>query len=230
MTALSNWKAGTSITYRSVGKWVFSSYPAIVVQDLHDLLALYLPAGTIGKATEQRLTPLDMMSPEGIDLVDNLWVRTDLLFLTGPEDAFSTYIMWKSRTRELSCWYINLQEPVRRTSFGIDTLDNILDIVVSPDMTQWNWKDTDEFEEAQKLGLYSKEKARQIWAEGEKQYDCYQARLSKSPRLFSAKFQVNWGCRFLVKVGVSKICVLVCLWFWLANSILVASVFVGCVI
>lgn len=170
------------------------------------------------------------MSPEGIDLVDNLWVRTDLLFLTGPEDAFSTYIMWKSRTRELSCWYINLQEPVRRTSFGIDTLDNILDIVVSPDMTQWNWKDTDEFEEAQKLGLYSKEKARQIWAEGEKQYDCYQARLSKSPRLFSAKFQVNWGCRFLVKVGVSKICVLVCLWFWLANSILVASVFVSCVI
>ena len=207
MTALSKWKAGTSITYRSVGKWVFSSYPAIVVQDLHDLLALYLPAGTIGKATEQRLTPLDMMSPEGIDLVDNLWVRTDLLFLTGPEDAFSTYIMWKSRTREPSCWYINLQEPVRRTSIGIDTLDNILDIVVSPDMTQWNWKDTDEFEEAQKLGLYSKEKARQIWAEGEKAVRLLSGKVIKIASSFLCKVSSKLGMSFFSQSrGFQNLC------------------------
>jgi len=167
-SALSHWKAGTNITCRSLGKWVFSAYPAIVVQDTPDLLALYLPAGTIGKTTEKRLTPQDMMSPEAINLVNHLWVRTDVLFLTVPEDAFCTYVMWKSRTRDLSCWYINLQEPTRHTSIGIDTLDNILDIVVSPDMTEWQWKDTDEFEEAHRVGLYSSQKAREIWTEGEK--------------------------------------------------------------
>jgi len=159
---------GTNITCRSVGKRVFSAYPAIVVQDTPDLLALYLPAGTIGKTTEKRITPQDMMSPERINLVNHVWVKTDVLFLTAPEDVFCIYAMWKSGTRELVCWYINLQEPTRRTSIGIDTLDNILDIVVSPDMTEWRWKDTNEFEEAQKIGLYSTEKARKIWAEGER--------------------------------------------------------------
>jgi hypothetical protein len=168
LSALSNWKVGTSLTCRSVGKRVFSAYPAVVVQDTPDLIALYLPAGTIGKTTDKRITPQDMIAPEGITLVNHVWVRTDVLFLAGPEDAFCTYLMWKSGTRELICWYINLQEPTRRTSIGIDTLDNILDIVISPDMTEWRWKDTDEFEEAQKVGLYSRERAREIWAEGEK--------------------------------------------------------------
>ena len=47
-------------------------------------------------------------------------------------------------------------------------MDNMLDIVVSPDMSTWEWKDKDEFIEAQKAGYYSAEKARAIWAEGER--------------------------------------------------------------
>ncbi|MBK7453347.1 MAG: DUF402 domain-containing protein [Anaerolineales bacterium] len=44
----------------------------------------------------------------------------------------------------------------------------MLDIVISPDMSTWEWKDEDEFIESQKEGHYSIEKAREIWAEGER--------------------------------------------------------------
>ncbi len=47
-------------------------------------------------------------------------------------------------------------------------MDHALDVVISPDMSEWKWKDEDEFAEAQKVGFYSREKAREIWAEGEK--------------------------------------------------------------
>ena len=44
----------------------------------------------------------------------------------------------------------------------------MLDVVISPDMSEWRWKDEDEFTEAQNVGFYSTEKAREIRAEGEK--------------------------------------------------------------
>jgi len=85
-----------------------------------------------------------------------------------PGEAFSIYVMWKTGTKDLVCWYINLQEPIQRTSIGFDTMDNMLDVVVSPDMSEWKWKDDDEFIEAEKTGFYSHKKAREIWAEGKK--------------------------------------------------------------
>ena len=85
-----------------------------------------------------------------------------------PGEAFSTYIMWETGTKNLDCLYVNLQEPIKRTSIGFDTLDNMLDVVISPDMSEWEWKDDDEFSAAQKVGFYSSYKALIFRAEGEK--------------------------------------------------------------
>jgi protein associated with RNAse G/E len=76
--------------------------------------------------------------------------------------------MWETGTRNLDCWYINLQEPFRRTRIGFDTMDLMLDLVVSPSMSTWRWKDADEFAEAERIGLYSSVQARAIRAEGER--------------------------------------------------------------
>jgi predicted RNA-binding protein associated with RNAse of E/G family len=46
-------------------------------------------------------------------------------------------------------------------------MDHLLDIVISPDRSEWRWKDEDEFQEAVAIGVYSTEKARAIRAEGE---------------------------------------------------------------
>ena len=40
-------------------------------------------------------------------------------------------------------WYVNLQEPFRRTAGGVDTADQLLDLVRTKD-GEWRWKDEDE--------------------------------------------------------------------------------------
>ena len=168
MNQQSFWSEGQNATLRGVGKKVLWAFPTTVVQDTSDLLVLYMPAGVLGKNVKQKPKPKEYLFEDQIDIVDCQWNRTDVLFLIVPGDSFSTYVMWDSGTKKLDCWYINLQEPICRTKIGFDTMDNMLDIVVSPDMSTWEWKDKDEFIEAQKAGYYSAEKARAIWAEGER--------------------------------------------------------------
>ncbi len=159
---------GTQATLRGVGAKVFWAYPTTVVQDTPALLALYLPAGANGKDVERKPAPKEFMAPGDIHVMDVTWERTDVLMLIVPGEAFSAYLMWETKTRRLDCWYINLQEPIRRTSIGFDTTDRILDIVVSPDLSRWIWKDEDEFREAERIGYYSHEQAGHIREEGER--------------------------------------------------------------
>ena len=160
--------AGENATLRGVGKKVLWAFPTTVVQDTSELIALYMPAGVLGKNVKQKPTPKEYLVEDKINIVDCQWSRTDVLFLIVPGDSFSTYVMWDTGTKNLDCWYVNLQEPIHRTKIGFDTMDNMLDVVISPDMSTWEWKDEDEFTEAQKVGYYSAEKAREIRAEGER--------------------------------------------------------------
>lgn len=162
------WPAGQNITLRGVGIKVFWAFPTIVVQDKPDLVVLYMPAGVLGRNVAHKPTTKELFSPAEIKIVECSWQRTDVLMLIVPNEAFSTYLMWETGTKNLNCWYVNLQEPIRRTGIGFDTMDHTLDVVIRPDLSEWAWKDEDEFAEAQKAGFYSGEKAREIWAEGEK--------------------------------------------------------------
>jgi hypothetical protein len=139
----------------------------VVVQDTPDLIALYMPAGVHGKDTERKPTPAEFLSPDKIRVGDVQWERTDVLFLIVPGESFSTYAMWKTGTKNLECWYANLQEPIRRTRIGFDTMDHMLDVVIDPDMGKWRWKDDDEFTRAQAAGFYSPQKAAEIRRAGE---------------------------------------------------------------
>ena len=49
-------------------------------------------------------------------------------------------MFWEGEGRSLDAWYINLQEPFRRTPEGIDSQDLELDFVVAPDGS-WEKKD-----------------------------------------------------------------------------------------
>jgi uncharacterized protein DUF402 len=157
---------GTPATVRGLKEKVYWAYPVTVVQDTASLVAIYLRAGARGKNVAVRPAPRDLLRPADIRVVDHTWQRTDTLMLIVPEEAFSVYRMWEAGTRHLDCWYINLQEPIRRTAIGFDTMDHMLDIVVSPDMSSWRWKDQDEFEEAAAIGYYSPEEAREIRTAG----------------------------------------------------------------
>jgi hypothetical protein len=162
------WSAGETAALRGVGIKVFWAFPTIVVQDKPDLIVLYLLAGVRGRNVAHKPTTKELLSPIEIEVIDCTWQRTDVLMLIVPGDAFSTYLMWETGTKNVDCWYVNLQEPIKRTSIGFDTMDNTLDVVISPDMSEWKWKDEDEFAEAQKVGFYSRERAHEIRRAGEK--------------------------------------------------------------
>ena len=64
-------------------------------------------------------------------------------------------------------WYVNLEEPLRRTRIGFDTLDHELDAIVELDGS-WRWKDEDELAEAVRLGVIAAEDEPRLRAEGER--------------------------------------------------------------
>jgi hypothetical protein len=161
------WETGTKIVYWEVWRGqVWTAMPVTVVQDTPDLIVLYLCAGTRWKL------------PEGEDFLGLLqvgdWQLRDIvtagscLYLIPPGEAYAVRTMGGLGRQEIAGWYVNLQEPVRRTALGFDFMDHALDVVVAPDLSEWRWHDEDELREAQEMGLFSVRLVRQIRATGER--------------------------------------------------------------
>ncbi len=183
------WTAGDQIVLREVwrGK-VWSAKPVTVVQDTTHLIALYMATGTCWKQPRAldggSVQPHTLLPAGEWQLADQTWVGGDALFLITPGAAHAVYVMWAEGHSSLEGWYINLQEPLRRTAIGFDYMDQILDIVVSPDQSEWRWKDEMSFQEAQVLGVISSEKTYEIRSEGE--------RVIKLMRTHKAPFNSGW--------------------------------------
>ena len=69
--------------------------------------------------------------------------RGECLRLMFPGEPYSIWLHW-SRTppRRFTGWYVNLEAPFVRTDIGVDTTDNSLDLVVTPDF-ECRWKDVE---------------------------------------------------------------------------------------
>ena len=72
--------------------------------------------------------------------------------------AHSVYLSWTDAW-ELEHWYVNFEQPLRRSPVGFDTFDEKLDLIVKPDGS-YRWKDEDELEQAAALGLLDPEEVR----------------------------------------------------------------------
>ena len=83
-----------------------------------------------------------------------------------PGEPWSTLLFFDERGVHLS-WYVNLEQPLRRTPFGFDTLDHKLDVIVELDGS-WRWKDEDQFEEIIERGLLPPEHAAPLREEAER--------------------------------------------------------------
>jgi len=164
---MSRWSAGNPVTVREIwqGK-VWTVRALTIVRDEPDLLALYQPAGAPWKRPRSLDGRLVRLPDQPWQLHDAA-LTEDALRLILPGQGHSVLLIWRKRW-DLMCWYINLEEPFRRTPIGFDYMDQTLDIVVEPDLTSWRWKDEDEFEEALAKGVYSPEQMLEIRAEGER--------------------------------------------------------------
>jgi predicted RNA-binding protein associated with RNAse of E/G family len=85
--------------------------------------------------------------------------------LQRPGESYAIWLFWHGPQREFRGWYVNLQEPFRRTNDGYDTQDLELDIWVPLD-APWEWKDDELLDQRVREGRFTGAQAAEIRAEG----------------------------------------------------------------
>ena len=160
---------------------VWSARPEIVVQDKPELMAFYIPSGTLWKqptaADGSRALAQTRYRADWL-LKEVEWTGMGRLRMTIPGSYYSVLI-FRNTDGSVRQWYINLEDPLRRMETGFDYIDQMLDITAVPNFATWQWKDADEVEEAIGLGIITSEKAAGMRVEGEKVINWLQS--GKSP-------------------------------------------------
>lgn len=142
--------------------------PVTIVEDAPDRTVAYLAAGTpIQKlvpadgSTLPRDTPYATVGRMKRVPAKSIWVNTNVLICWQPAWTWDVRLMWDSDSHEFLCWYVNIQDPIRRTDTGFHTTDHFVDVVVASDKS-WELKDEAELEDATELGLYTADQAAEI--------------------------------------------------------------------
>jgi hypothetical protein len=160
------WSPGDAVVVREV--WhgrVFEARPSIVVHDEPELITLVVP-GNVSCGVPVGEDGAELRLP---DRPWNLAVRERgdaraILSFAWPDTPYAV-LRWLSKD-ETPFWYVNLQEPLRRTPLGFDTVDHALDVIVWLDGS-WSWKDEDELAEAVEHGLFTPAEAERFRSDGE---------------------------------------------------------------
>lgn len=142
-------------------------WPCRIVEDRDDLVALFIAAGSPYKAgpkrtaAEKRRQPRLHLPPD-----EDIW-RNDTLRLMFPERSHSVSMFWRAEAdaRTLLKYFVNMEEPFRRTAVGFDTQDHTIDIEVAPDLA-WHWRDEAELANHVAEGYYTAELAKAARLEG----------------------------------------------------------------
>ena len=147
---------GGSIVVRHVWRArLFLVWTAIVAHDDGELLALWIPPGAPCLRPEVR-DELPYEQP----LVERPWRAPGVLQLWRDGAAHAVWLLGDA-------WYVNLQEPFRRSPGGVDTADHLLDLVRSRD-GRWTWKDEHELAAALERGYLGEHEAAAVRAEAER--------------------------------------------------------------
>ena len=148
------WAYGDVIVHREIAwgrPWL--GMPELVVADTDDLLMTYIPpAAPFGFAPGPWPTANGLHPWEP----NREWKGNGVLVVQRPGDAYAVWHFWTGDERRFEAWYVNLQEPVRRTAIGYDTQDHELDLIVLPD-GQWFVKDDEKMEQRIAEGRYTAE-------------------------------------------------------------------------
>jgi uncharacterized protein DUF402 len=158
------WAEGELVVRREVlndGRcWL--QLPVRVVRDDEDLLATYIFSGA-----EFTFPPGPWPIAGGAHpwAGRRAWRGHGVLMLQRPGEAHAVWVFWSGPERAFEGWYVNLQDPFRRTPAGYDTQDHELDIWI-PGGGAWQWKDDELLEERVREGRFTAEQAAAFRAEG----------------------------------------------------------------
>ncbi len=160
------WSPGDPVVLREIWRGeVFAARPALVVRDRPGQLAFVVP-GRVRCGVPVGEDGLELRLP---DRPWHLEVRergpNDILSFAWPDTPYAI-LRWHTPDG-VHAWYVNLQDPLRRTDLGFDTTDHALDAIVARNGT-WAWKDEEELDAAIELGLFTRDQASRFHAEGER--------------------------------------------------------------
>jgi len=143
------WQHGDVIVHREVWRgtpWLAS--PVVVVEDGPGLLATYIPE------------EMPLAFPPSADGRPHPWAGKErwtghgVLVLRRPGEAYSVWHFWDGPERRFAGWYLNVEEPFRRTAVGYDTQDLELDLWF-PVGGAWRFKDEEQLEVRVREGRYT---------------------------------------------------------------------------
>ena len=131
-----SWAPGETIVFRQVWRGrPWAGIPQVVVADEPGLLVTYLPEGApFGFAQGEFPGGVHPWAHRG------RWEGHGALMLRRPGDRYSIWVFWQGEERRFWGWYVNLEQPYRRSTIGFDTLDHELDLW-SEDGVTWHLKD-----------------------------------------------------------------------------------------
>lgn len=151
---MQRWSPGKTIVIQEVWRdQLWAARPVTVVRDDGEQLIAWCPKGTVRKVPA---TPLTRPSPTSrphwfADLLSRCdWILTDstwdisTLWLLREGDWHSVWVSFLDDGVHLG-YYINLQEPFRRSTGAIRTMDLMLDVVIDR-AGSWRWKDEEDLE------------------------------------------------------------------------------------
>lgn len=151
--------------YRGQVRWAI---PNLLIEETPEHIVSLLLPGTVCKApTTYSHVGYVQQLLKGTVVGDHVWHTRRCLMIAPFGEAHTLSLHWDHASGAFLGWYVNLQEPMRRSRFGYDSFDQMLDIWIEPDGT-WSWKDWDELVEAEQVGLFSASEAAAIRAEGER--------------------------------------------------------------
>ncbi len=143
---------------------VWAEIAVIVVEDTPELLVTYIPEGAPFRFPPGKWPTRSGRHPwHGKES----WRGHGTLMLQRPGEAYAIWVFWSGPRREFRGWYVNLQDPFRRTPIGYDTQDLELDIWI-PREGGWRLKDDEDMEERIREGRYTPEQVAAIRVEAKR--------------------------------------------------------------
>ena len=120
-----------------------------VVEDAEEQITLFIPAGAHWMAPFRNGKRLKIQEAE-YELIEQPY-KAHVLSFAWPGNSAAVLLFYGSDWSP-SHWYVNLEEPLRRSPVGFDTLDHKLDVIVELDGS-WRWKDEDQLVDIIERGL-----------------------------------------------------------------------------